>query len=298
MSAHIFSVSPKKETLPIAMADGSRSKITAYPVDDGRRPVCILMPAMGVPASWYEPLANALGRQGIQAVTADLRGHGESSLRASRSMDFGYREMVTQDLPAVVAATAGRFPSCPLYLLGHSLGGQMSVLYASLFPGRVAGIVLVSSCSIYFRGWTFPINLIILLGTQLAWGISRLLGYYPGRRLGFGGREARTMVRDWAHNARTGRYQPANCSCDLEAALERVVTPILAIAIAGDRLAPPLAIRNLCDKLKKAPVQYLHMGVDEIPAAGQDHFAWVSHADAIVREMGLWMANTPVRLRS
>jgi len=290
MSALILSALPKKETLPIAMADGSRSKITAYPVDDGRRPVCILMPAMGVPASWYEPLAGTLGRQGFQAVTADLRGHGESSMRASRSVDFGFREMVAQDLPAVVAATAGRFPGCPIYLLGHSLGGQMSVLYAGLFPGRVAGIVLVSSCSVYFRGWTFPANLTILLGTQLAWGISRLLGYYPGRRLGFGGREARTMVRDWAHNARTGCYQPANCSCDLEAALERVVTPVLAIAIADDHLAPLRAIRYLCDKLKNAPVEYLHMGADEIPAAGQNHFAWVAHADAIVREMGLWMA--------
>ncbi len=299
MSAHHrLPALPKKEALPVAMADGSRSVITAYPVDEGPCPVCIIMPAMGVPASWYAPLAGVLGRQGLQAVTADLRGHGESSLRASRSVDFGFHEMVIQDLPAVVAATARRFPQAPIYLLGHSLGGQMSVLYTSLFPGRVAGIVLVSSCSVYFRGWTFPTNLTILFGTQLAWGISRLLGYYPGRRLGFGGREARTMVRDWAHNARTGRYEPANCSCDLEAALARVITPVLAISLAGDHLAPFRAIRYLCKKLKKAPVHYLHLGADEMPAGGRNHFTWVAHADSIARKIRLWMATNPDCLRN
>jgi len=285
------------EILPIRMADGSRSKLTVFP-GSSHHPVFIIMPAMGVRASYYAPLAGSLLQQGLQAVTADLRGHGYSSLRSSRSVDFGFHEMINQDLPAVVAATQGRFPRSPIYLLGHSLGGQMSVLYASLFPDQVAGVVLVSSGSVYFRGWRFPTSLAILSATQLAWGISRLLGYFPGHRLGFGGREARTTIRDWAHNARTGSYRPAHGERDVEAAMAGMTTPVLAISIGGDKLAPPRATRQLCGKLKSAPVRYLCMGSDEMPAAGLDHFAWVNHAAPIVEKIRPWMATNTYRLRN
>ena len=212
------------ELLSIRMTDGSRSKLTVFS-GSSHHPVCIIMPAMGVRASYYTPLADSLVRQGLSAVTADLRGHGYSSLRSSRAVDFGFHEMINQDMPEVVDAARRRFPRSPIYLLGHSLGGQISVLYASLFPDQVAGVVLVSSGSVYFRGWRFPTRLAILLGTQLAWGVSKLLGYFPGHRLGFGGREARTTIRDWAHNARTGSYQPANGERDVEAAMASMTTP-------------------------------------------------------------------------
>ena len=139
------------------MDDGCRSAVTRYCGDrDG--PAFIILPAMGVPADYYAPLADAVAQLGIGAVTADLRGHGYSSLRASRKVDFGYHDMIAHDLPAVVAATRKHFPDNPIYLLGHSLGGQLGVFYASRFPGHVAGIVLVASCSVYFKGWRYHGN--------------------------------------------------------------------------------------------------------------------------------------------
>ena len=280
-----------REIIPIVMDDGCRSAVTRYP-GDRNGPVFIILPAMGVPADYYKPLADTVAQLGSGAVTADLRGHGYSSLRASRKVDFGYHDMIAHDLPAAVAATREHFPGTPIFLLGHSLGGQLGVLYASRFPGHVAGIVLVASCSVYFRGWPFPANLALLLGTQLAWVVAGLLGYFPGRALGFGGREARTTIRDWARNARTGTYSGAGAMRGLEVAMAQMTTPVLAISLYGDRFAPPRAVRCLGDKLKRAPVDYLHLGDAQMPAAGRDHFKWVFHSAPIVRVIQAWLAKT------
>lgn len=292
MTIDSLSAPSGKEVLPIAMADGSRLTMTVYPVKGKVCPVCIILPAMGVPASWYEPLAGTLVRQGLHAVAADLRGHAGSTLRASRSVDFGFHEMVTCDLPGLVAATARRLPGCPVYLLGHSLGGQLGTLYASLYPESVRGLILVATCSVYYRGWPFPKSLGLLLATQLARGIADVTGHFPGRTLGFGGREARTVMRDWAHNARTGRYEPANSPVNLESALSRMQTPVLAISLEGDQFAPPRAVRYLCDKLISTRVRHLHLDGWEMPDAGRHHFRWVRHAGPIVRHIRRWMAGT------
>jgi len=285
------------EAIPIAAADGCRSAITSYP-GRGDGPVFIILPAMGVRADYYGPLAEMLVQHGFGAVTADLRGHGHSSLRASRRVDFGYHEMVAHDMPAVVAATRKYFPHNPIYLLGHSLGGQLSVLYAGRFPGHVAGIVLIASCSVYFRGWDFPANLAILLGTQSAGILAGLLGYFPGHSLGFGGRESMTTIRDWARNARTGNYRASGGDHDLEAALAAMTTPVLAISLAGDRFAPQRAARYLGDKLKRAAVNYQLLGEAQMPAAGLDHFRWVAHTGPIVRSIQAWLTTTHNGMRN
>jgi predicted alpha/beta hydrolase len=76
---------------------------------------------------------------------------------------------------------------------------------------------------------------------------------------------------------------------DLEAALGRMKTPVLAISLEGDPFAPPRAVRYLCDKLVSARVRHLHLGRQEMPAAGRHHFRWVQHADPIVGHIRRWI---------
>jgi predicted alpha/beta hydrolase len=50
--------------------------------------------------------------------------------------------------------------------------------------------------------------------------LSRLLGYFPGRVIGFGGREARTVMKDWTHNLKTGSYKLTTSIFDYDSALK------------------------------------------------------------------------------
>ena len=163
------------------------------------------------------------------------------------------------------------------------------MLYASLFPDKVEGLVLVASCSVYYRGWGFPVSGGIWLGTQSACILAALLGYFPGRQLGFGGTAARTVIRDWARNARTGAYRLVNSPHDFETLLKRLQRPVMAVSIAGDGFAPPRAMDNLCRKFPDAPLTRWHVPPDDLALEGRDHFGWVRHSGPIVARIGPWV---------
>lgn len=279
---------PEISEQPLRMGDGTQSAVTVFTCD-AAAPVVVCMPAMGVRAAFYEPLAHNLCRQGLNAVTADLRGQGASSVQVKRGTDFGYHEMLTHDWPAVVDAVRQRFPRRRLFLLGHSLGGQLNVLYTSLHPQRVSGLILVACCSVFYKGWRFPGNCGIWLGTQTARGLAALMGYFPGRRIGFGGTAARTVIRDWACNARTGDYVLTNSPHDFETRLAALRKPVLAVSIAGDGFAPPRALENLCRKFPAAPVTRWHVQPGELAPEGLDHFGWVRHSGPVAARIRAWV---------
>ena len=84
--------------------------------------------------SWGRAVAEAAAR-GYRAITADLRGHGESGWSPDGLYDIQY---FAGDVRHVVAAL-GR----PPVLVGASLGGLTALLVASAPPPAVAGLVLV-----------------------------------------------------------------------------------------------------------------------------------------------------------
>ena len=172
------------EKLHIHSEDGAKSEAALFaPVrgEPARRAIVVCTPAMGVPARFYEPLAQALAERGLAAVTAELRGIGSSSVRVRRGVDFGYHELALRDFPPWWPRPRRLIPRHLLFVLGHSLGGQVSALCASAHAEKVRGLILVAAGSPFFRNWGFPSNLRVLAGTQLMRGISSILGYYPGR---------------------------------------------------------------------------------------------------------------------
>ena len=278
------------EPVPVRIDDGTSCNITFFGSREGNsQSVILCAPALGVAARSYRTLAEELARTGHVVVTADLRGIGESSVRASRQTDFGYHETIAFDWPAIIATIRSRHPHDPLCLLGHSLGGQLGALYASVNPGEVDGLILVASCSVYYGGWGFPVGLGVLAGTQLAALTAQLLGYFPGRKLGFGGTEARRLMRDWARNVRTGRYKVENSPHDFEDRMARATLPVLSISIEGDTFAPERACMNLVKKLKAASVT-----TRQVVVAGDSgrarHFNWLRSPGVVVSEVDDWLS--------
>jgi predicted alpha/beta hydrolase len=273
----------------VSVEDGTQLRLEVFARTDAPgAPVVLCMPAMGVKARYYEAFAKELHREGLHAVTCDLRGHGASTVRASRGTNFGYAEMVERDWRAAVRQVRQRFPDSPLFLLGHSLGGQLSALYTGLAGEDVQGLVLVASCSVYYRGYGTWAGPPVLLFTQFAGLLASAWGYFPGHQLGFGGREARGVMRDWARQARTGRYAPTGSAHDFEALLSRIEHPVLAITVERDAYAPPAAVDNLCAKMPRARLtRWLYTQAEA--GARLDHFRWARHGAPMARRIREWV---------
>lgn len=251
------------------------------------RAALFFFPAMGVDASYYAPFAEALSQRGILVAVCDLRGHGTSSIRPRRGVDFGYREIVELDLPPAVATFKARIPDVPLYLGGHSLGGQLMMLHVAATRPDIAGMALVACAIPYYRNWQGRSRHWIRLATVLFPTVGFLLGYVPGHRLGLGGTEAQTLMRDWAHNARTARYEPAGSDVDYESALQNLEIDLVTVNVRGDEMAPANAVDFMFEKVPHARGDRLEATLSEHrPGA---HVRWVRDPADVVRGVAGWI---------
>ncbi|PZF83101.1 alpha/beta hydrolase family protein [Micromonospora deserti] len=273
--------------------DGARIGIQVYPEPDGAAdaPLVVVSPAMGVRARYYRPFAAALRAAGLAVAVADLRGTGESTPRPARTCRYGYTELAT-DVGAVLAALKPRRDGRKTLLLGHSLGGQAALLHLALHGGHdVDGLALVAVGMPWWRSYPAPRRYGVLPYTQGIAATAALLGVWPG--WGFGGRQARGVIRDWAYTARTGRF-PRLDGMDAEAAVRAVRTPVLAVSVDDDQYTPHETLDHLCGKLAAAPVVRERYTTAQA-GARLDHFTWVRASAPLAARVARFAAGLPAR---
>lgn len=230
----------------------------------------VVAPALGVRASYYRKLCGALAERGFAGAAVDLPGHGDSPVRPNRRTDWGYVALIDH-YDAALRALGQRLPGVPLFVVGHSIGGQVALMVAGRDIPGLQGVVVVASGSPYWKMWDGLEGPRIGLSTMACGVMARALGVFPGDRVGFGGREARTLIVQWAHAGRTGAY--AYGDFDGDALLARPGPPTLAIAVVGDAWAPERAMRWTLDRMPQRRVVFERW--EGAPHHG-DHNRWPS----------------------
>jgi predicted alpha/beta hydrolase len=273
------------DRLTLHMADGASADLVLYRPDADEVAALLWVPALGVAARHYEPLALALSAQGIVVAVHEWRGIGSSDRRAGRRSNWGYRELLTDDLPTSLAALREAVPSLPLYVGGHSLGGQLASLLAATTSLPLAGLALVGSGSPYWRCFKPWVGLALVAAPLLA----HLVGWLPGRRVGFGGNEARGVISDWARTGRSGRYAGRGMATDLEAALRRQQAPVFAQRLRDDWFGPEASLAFLLGKMPEASQRTDVIAPEDLAGAPADHFAWMKVPSEIARRLAGWM---------
>ncbi|MGF3227014.1 alpha/beta fold hydrolase [Facklamia sp. P12932] len=94
----------------------------------------------------YRELVYYLLQSGIQVLTYDARGHGESKLSPNQTqidiIDFNVYINDLKCLVKRVKELGGE--EQPLFIFGHSMGGAVSSRFAQLWPDLVDGLILSS----------------------------------------------------------------------------------------------------------------------------------------------------------
>lgn len=270
------------ESLEITLdaADGHQFQLLAR-VPAQAQAALLWLPALGVAAKHYLPFAEELAAHGVAVFVHEWRGNGSSSLRPDRANDWGYRELLTIDLPASYSAMARQVPSLPLLIGGHSLGGQLATCYAALHPETFNQLWLVATGTPYWRSFPAPRRWLLPLFYRFAPWLADRRGRLNGRRLGFGGMEARGLIRDWAKVGLSNRYAAAGLDVDLEAALARLSIPVHGVLFDRDWLAPQGSLDALLARL--APAQRKLIALNERQLGTRaDHFAWMKQPLSVV----------------
>ncbi|MGY2009163.1 alpha/beta hydrolase family protein [Nocardia gipuzkoensis] len=281
------------QTVPIQMPDGTTVPVRLVPAEgahrhpvtpDAPRPVLVIVPGLGVPAGYYELFASSLAKRGFDVAIGEMRGNGDSRPKPSSSSTFGYHELVSVDFPAIFEVVREQFPDSTPYLLGHSMGGQLGVMYAARIRGRLGGLILIASGTPYYRGYRGLSSPGMLVGTAAMSLTANLAGFWPGDRVAMGfGRQSKVLISDWARLARTGRFVPVGADIDYEERIARLRLPVLSITMTGDDLTPPSSAEHLLEKLPNAEVTRWRQ------PEPLGHNGWIRQCGSTVDQIEKWL---------
>ncbi|WP_444920799.1 alpha/beta fold hydrolase [Microbulbifer sp. CnH-101-G] len=253
-------------------------------VRNGEGPLALVIPAMGVPANRYQLLLQELQRLGYSTAITELPGTGDSLPRPNRDADYGYDDLVFAFIPQLLALLEESFPGGPALILGHSIGGQTSTLAARAGLTGNARVVTIASGHVDHRSWSGLHRYAILLFASIVSVTSSLLGYFPGARMGFGWREARKLMKDWARSIFSGRFAPEKHFGEYKPSGQ----PTLHIALGGDPFAPVKAARKLA-----AIVDGETREMAATYPKGNPHLSWIKNPRPIIAEVDSWLTQQP-----
>jgi alpha-beta hydrolase superfamily lysophospholipase len=121
--------------------DGTRLFVQASePGTGGARASILLTHGMGEHSGRYHHVIRRLNEAGLLVVSWDLRGHGRSE---GRRGDIREYDVLVEDL-LEIWSLARPGPGGPIFLYGHSLGGQITLNFAVRHRPDAAGLVITS----------------------------------------------------------------------------------------------------------------------------------------------------------
>jgi predicted alpha/beta hydrolase len=272
---------------PLELPDRAHTVVEWFGETSAAKGLVGFLPALGASVEFYRPMAEAWAGLGYCVATVELRGGKQSSIRDVRAHNFGYNEVLNVDLASIVPRLRAEAVGRPFLLAGHSLGGQFALLYASGHPSQIDGVVLLAGGSNYYGAMPRGHRLTRYLGLRSVRTIDQVLGFFPGDRLGFGGRQPYTMMLDWTHEALTGKYLVRGDAADYDRDLEQLEMPVLMVSLRGDALVPRPSADFLARKLTRAHVTQVELR----PEAGgtYHHFRWVKQPAPILARVDDWV---------
>jgi predicted alpha/beta hydrolase len=198
--------------------------------------------------SYFRPktagLAELLAGRGYLVVTYDLRGHGsspcypaarqKSNYRAQ--LNWTYQDLVREDLPLVFDYAKSQVAKLPVLLVGHSLGGHMSIAAQASGTVRADGL-LVCGANIWIEADEPQLRGRIAKQVAIRAGelITQAFGYFPARMLRFGSdNESALYMQQMLATYRRKAWTSDDGSDDYLALMGEAKAPLASIASVND----------------------------------------------------------------
>jgi len=263
---------------------------TVFEPKSDPRYVTVISAAMATPRRLYEVYARYLSDVGHFVVTYDYRGIGDSRPESLKGFRAQMRDWAEYDMPGVIAWARAQYDSCPLFLIGHSFGGQAAGLLES--TSNVRAMVTVSSQSGYwglhpgvekYRVWFFA-----HIGF---WLLSSIYGYLPWSRFVRGEDLPKQAALEWARWSRSPDYLCGDLTLESRRNFPRFTAPILAYSFSDDIWGSKRSVDAMMSYYTAAPLERRHVTPEDLGVDKIGHIGFFRPtASALWREVGEWLA--------
>lgn len=289
-AAQAARVREEPEVRERTLLDGSVTPMQIYRPAEPPKAIIVLFPGFGMGARYYWPMAQELRDRGYAVLVSELHGQGGQTARATRRRQWGYHELASIDFPAAVATARDEFESpghrLPVYLMCHSMGGQIGALYLSRPEADVDGMITIGSGTPHYIRFAGREYIRLCWGGPVMWLVATILGFWPAGPLDLPryGRQSGRHVREWAMFARSGRLHPSTADQNYEREMRAVDTPVLMLTCDGDRDCTPDSAMDLASRLPEAArFEFIDRRLG--------HNRWAREPEDVIDRLESWIAD-------
>lgn len=228
------------------------NRFTATGVEPRR--VAIVAAAMSTPQSFYASFAKWLAGQGFVVYTFDYQGFA-ASIEPGKTLKDTRATMLTWAADARIMLETVRdreSAEAPIEWIGQSLGAHL-LGFTDTTELEAATIVACGTGSLHFShegGKLKPMLLWYLLSPLL----TRLYGYFPGKKYGILGDTPPALMRQWTRWCKQPRYM-FHEHPELESMYAEVTTPITCVTFTDDEVMSARATAELESWYSGAPIE-------------------------------------------
>lgn len=218
------------------------------PLRTAPRAAVVLNGATGVPQGYYRHFARWLAAERQMAcLTYDYADFGESARMHPRRSNATMQSWALVDQPAARQEMRRQHAGLPLWVIGHSLGGMLMPLQGDL--DDVARMIVVAGGLVHHHDHPWPYRALALaFWFGHAPVVARVLGYLPGRALGFGADLPAGVYWQWRRWCTTrGGYLPEVGQGLPQPRWQESGIPVDLIALSDDDVVPPDCVWRLAE---------------------------------------------------
>lgn len=258
----------------LAVGEGTRCVLRVFESSSMSAPrgTVVIPSAMGVAQNYYGRFAEWLSTQGYRAITFDYRGIGRSapsSLRGFEATIFDW----AGDCDAVIDFAKQRRPELPLFWVGHSLGGQLLGLLAN--RAQIERVMTVAAGNGYWLENSWPTRRFVWWMWYVAVPVAtRLVGYFPGKRLRKVGDLPRGVIEQWRRWCLDREYVVGVEGEQVRARYSSVETPMVSVSFTDDEMMSEQSVRSLHRLYSHAPIEYRRIAPRDIGVRRIGHFGF------------------------
>jgi predicted alpha/beta hydrolase len=144
--------------------------------------VAVINAGAGIGLGYYNRFACFLAESGIPTLIYDYRGIGQSRPRVLRRFHASVEDWGSKDCAAALAWLAAQFPRARRVVIGHSVGGFVTGFVTN--GPMIDRMLLIGAHTGYWRDYSARTRpAMYLVWHAMMPAVTRVIGYFPGRRL-------------------------------------------------------------------------------------------------------------------
>jgi len=138
--------------------DGLKIFAKVWKPEKEAKGVICLVHGMGEHSSRYQHLAEFYINKGFAVIANDHRGHGKSEGKRGHTVSY---DKLLLEISRLIEEADIRFPRTPIFIYGHSLGGNLVLNYLLKEKPDVKGVIITSP---WIKLAFEPSKVLIMLG--------------------------------------------------------------------------------------------------------------------------------------